>query len=129
LMNDWRIFHGDKVKRGPVILPPPPPWRRFPGALELRGSTFRASEPEIRMVNAALYLRRPLLVTGPPGSGKSSLAYAVADELGLGKVLCRPINSSSTMADGLYRYDAVARLGDRSLQRDGRDADAADSEL
>jgi MoxR-like ATPase len=128
-MSDWRIFHGDNVQRGPAELPPPPPWRRFPGALERRGATFRASEPEIRMVNAALYLRRPLLVTGPPGSGKSSLAYAVADELGLGKVLRWPINSRSTLAEGLYRYDAVARLRDSSLQRERPDGATADAAL
>jgi MoxR-like ATPase len=39
------------------------------------------------MMNAALYLRRPLLVTGRPGVGKSSLAYSVAEELKLGAVL------------------------------------------
>ena len=48
------------------------------------------------MVNAALYLRRPLLVTGAPGTGKSSLVYAVAHELGLGPVLRWSINSRST---------------------------------
>ncbi|MEO1743834.1 MAG: ATPase, partial [Cyanobacteria bacterium J06629_9] len=37
-------------------------------------------------VNAALYLRRPLLITGKPGSGKTSLAYAIAYELNLGPV-------------------------------------------
>ncbi|ELS03448.1 ATPase family protein associated with various cellular activities (AAA) [Xenococcus sp. PCC 7305] len=39
------------------------------------------------MVNAALALRRPLLIAGNPGTGKSSLAYTIADELRLGNVL------------------------------------------
>jgi MoxR-like ATPase len=56
-------------------------------------------------------------VTGPPGSGKSSLAYAVAEELELGPVLAWSINSRSTLAEGLYRYDAIARLRDASLQQ------------
>jgi MoxR-like ATPase len=66
-------------------------------------------------VNAALYLRRPLLVTGKPGSGKTSLAYAVAYELQLGPVLLWPITTRSTLQEGLYRYDAIARLQDVQL--------------
>ena len=66
-------------------------------------------------VNAALYLRRPLLITGKPGSGKTSLAYAVAYELKLGPVLLWPITTRSTLQDGLYRYDAIARLQDVQL--------------
>ncbi len=59
------------------------------------------------VVNAALRLRRPLLVTGAPGTGKSSLAHAVAAELGLGPVLVWPINTRATLTDALYRYDAI----------------------
>jgi MoxR-like ATPase len=55
-------------------------------------------------------LRRPLLVTGPPGSGKSSLAYAVARELRLGPVLRWNITSRATLHDGLYQYDPLSRL-------------------
>lgn len=126
MAEDWRIFRGDNAHRGDVPLPQPPPWRRFPRTQEARGPTFQASEREIQMVNAALYLRRPLLVTGPPGSGKSSLIYAVAEELGLGEVLKWPINSRSTLADGLYRYDAVARLRDVSLAKAFNAASAAE---
>jgi MoxR-like ATPase len=64
---------------------------------------------EVDMVNAALYLRRPLLVTGRPGSGKSSLAYRIARELNLGRVLRWPITSHTTLTTGLYSYDAIAR--------------------
>jgi MoxR-like ATPase len=78
-MDDWKIFTGsDQPHDGIVRLPPPPPWRDFDRIGERRGMTYRAEDQEIELVNAALYLRRPLLVTGPPGSGKSSLAYAVA---------------------------------------------------
>src|SRR5439155_694428 len=60
------------------------------------------------------YLRRPLLVTGDPGIGKSTLAYAVAHELRLGPVLRWPITSRSTRREGLYRYDVVGRIEDAS---------------
>jgi MoxR-like ATPase len=69
-------------------------------------------------VNAALYLRRPLLVTGNPGTGKTSLAYAIAHELKLGPVLTWSITARSTLQDGLYRYDAIARLQDSQLKKE-----------
>jgi MoxR-like ATPase len=72
---------------------------------------------EVEAVNAALYLRRPLLVTGPPGTGKSTLAHAVAYELQLGRVLRWPIVSRTTLQDGLYHYDAIGRLQDVQLDR------------
>ncbi|MBD2770829.1 MoxR family ATPase [Iningainema tapete] len=69
-------------------------------------------------VNAALYLRRPLLVTGNPGTGKTSLAYAIAHELKLGPVLTWSITARSILQDALYRYDAIARLQDAQLKNE-----------
>ncbi|MFO0907431.1 MAG: ATP-binding protein [Isosphaeraceae bacterium] len=121
----WRIFRPD---RDPVVarIPTPPPWRDFRAGAkqdgvapierdvepesDRRGATFRMDDPELEIINAAIHLRRPLLVTGQPGSGKSSLAYALAYRLKLGKVLRWSINSRSTLKEGLYEYDAVARL-------------------
>jgi MoxR-like ATPase len=77
-------------------------------------SFFMAPTPRfhavVDAVNAAMYLRRPLLLTGSPGSGKTSLAYTVADRLGLGPVLRWSITPRSTLRDALSTYDAVARL-------------------
>lgn len=117
--SDWKIFQGDNREPHNAVdnLSAAPPWRPFgqsdtPGMSrrKRRGQTFQARPEEIEMVNAALYLRRPLLITGKPGTGKSSLAYAVAHELSLGEVLYWPITTRTTLKDGLYNYDAIGRL-------------------
>jgi hypothetical protein len=128
-MSDWKIFHGRPEEAHDDIsqLPPPPPWRDFHTLQERRGRTFRAGTREIELVNAALYLRRPLLVTGAPGTGKSSLAHAVAAELKLGEVLRWSISSRSTLHDGLYSYDALARLRDASLREHRSNGDQSPS--
>lgn len=77
----------------------------------------------VELVNAALYLRRPLLVTGKPGTGKTSLAYAVAHELDLGEVLNWSITTRTTLKDGLYRYDAIGRLQEVQRQKNDQPAD------
>ncbi|MGC1305823.1 MAG: AAA family ATPase [Phormidesmis sp.] len=74
----------------------------------------------IDAVNAAIHLRRPLLVTGTPGSGKTSLAYAIAYELALGPVLVWPITARANLADALYQYDVIARLQDAQLDQTRR---------
>ena len=135
-MEDWRIFTGQAMPHDGIDrLPEPPNWRKFQGAMrsddraigvpgltdrdEDRGRTFRVS-PEntdlIDVVNAALYLRRPLLITGKPGTGKTSLAYAIAYELSLGAVLSWSITARSMLQEGLYRYDAISRLQDVQLK-------------
>jgi MoxR-like ATPase len=130
--SDWWIFRGQNIPHeGVSQLPPPPPWRDFqtPDQPEVppgwrftdfqRARSYQAADSTIEAVNAALYLRRPLLVTGKPGVGKSTLAYAVAHELQLGEVLRWPITSRSRLQDGLYSYDAIGRLHDAN--RSGAD--------
>jgi MoxR-like ATPase len=56
-----------------------------------------------------LYLRRPLIVTGPPGAGKSSLAFRITRALRLGRVVQWHITSHTTLKEGLYKYDAIGR--------------------
>ncbi|MET9951945.1 MoxR family ATPase [Streptomyces sp. NPDC006339] len=127
-MSLWPVYTGSSTPHDGVdALPAPPPWRRFDGGPALppaprdeadggapgrvhRARTYQPTQETVQLVNAALYLRRPLLVTGPPGSGKSSLPYAVARELRLGRVLRWNITSRTTLTDGLYRYDPLSRL-------------------
>lgn len=128
-MPHWSVYTGNSEPHdGIEQLPAPLPWRAFDGGPTLppprdnddgaavspdrthRARTYVATSQSVQLVNAALCLRRPLLVTGPPGTGKSSLVYAVARELCLGPVLRWNITSRSTLADGLYQYDPLSRL-------------------
>ena len=147
---DWWIYRGTGRPLSDVrptdLLPPAPPWRDFRGgplpepdvppvddgeAQRRLGSAPDLSERdvvphEVDMVNAALYLRRPLLVTGRPGTGKTILAFRIARELRLGRVLKWPITSHTTLKSGQYGYDAIGRAvaaGTRqALARSGREA-------
>ncbi|MFE5555301.1 AAA family ATPase [Streptomyces sp. NPDC056544] len=148
-MNDeWLIYRGvGEPHDGIDALPDPPPWRDFDGgpvaepggpaqvadgnvarrlgAHRQAAALHRPEPEELEAINAALYLRRPLLVTGFPGTGKSTLAHAVAHELKLGRVLRWPVVSRTVLQDGLYRYDALARLQDVQIAASGGGAPAA----
>ncbi|MFI1470806.1 AAA family ATPase [Streptomyces wuyuanensis] len=138
--SEWLIYRGaGEPHEGIGQLPPPPPWRDFAGRHAAANGAdggdgsadrrlgghrhvaelHRPGAEELEMINAALYLRRPLLVTGSPGAGKSTLAHSVAHELGLGRVLRWPVVSRSTLQDGLYHYDAIARLQDVQIAAHG----------
>jgi MoxR-like ATPase len=129
-LPEWYVYQGlgpdggtaESSERPELTLPPAPPWRDFRNRQhrQQRGRTFRPRPEDIRMVNAALHLRRPLLITGLPGTGKSSLAFAVAQELGLGEVLEWSITSRSQLKDGLYEYDAIGRLQDSDFTPGGK---------
>ncbi|WP_433043547.1 AAA family ATPase [Dactylosporangium sp. CS-033363] len=110
----WRIFHGDGRAPHPADIPAPPAWRR--PSLDGGRPRYVLGDADTDVVNAALHLRRPLLVTGVPGTGKSTLAHAIAEELMLGEVLTWPVNSHSTLQDALYRYDSIGRLHESSLR-------------
>ncbi len=68
-------------------------------------------------VNAAVTLQRPILVKGEPGTGKTQLAYEVAQSLGKDLIQWH-IKSTTKAQQGLYEYDAVARLRDSQLGDD-----------
>jgi MoxR-like ATPase len=65
-------------------------------------------------VNAAVTLRRPLLVKGEPGTGKTVLAHEIAKAVGAPLIEWH-VKSTTKAHQGLYEYDAVARLRDGQL--------------
>jgi MoxR-like ATPase len=77
----------------------------------------------IEAVNLAITLKRPLLIKGEPGCGKTKLARAVAYELDLPYIPWN-IKSTSRAQDGIYTYDTVARLRDAQLASAGRITDS-----
>ncbi|WP_261564899.1 AAA family ATPase [Frankia gtarii] len=136
----WWVFQGTGIPLDPDERdrrwPAPPRWRDFDGGPDLPpppldnadldrrlGATVAqwVDADEVSMVNAAIYLRRPLLVTGPPGTGKSSLALRIARELQLGRPLRWPITSRTTLRNGEYEYDAIGRAQAAAGRRGGPD--------
>ena len=133
----------DRLEQGAM----PPPWRRFMPAetfikdhaddartrwqhlREIRRDRARQKAASfvlpnndpckdlVLAVNASLALRRPLLVTGLPGSGKTTLAYVLAEWLGLGPVLEWPVSPGALLADALATYNPLARLQDLELAK------------
>ncbi|URD62026.1 MoxR family ATPase [Sphingomonas sp. KRR8] len=83
--------------------------------MRFEGTSEYVATPDLKVaVNAAATLRRPLLVKGEPGTGKTVLAEEIAKALGA-PLITWSIKSSTKAAQGLYEYDAVARLRDGQL--------------
>ncbi len=83
--------------------------KKFKGS----GAYVATSELQIA-VNAAIFLEKPLLVKGEPGTGKTMLAHEIAKSLGK-KLITWHVKSTTTAQQGLYEYDAVSRLRDSQL--------------
>jgi MoxR-like ATPase len=77
-------------------------------------SSYIATEDLKVAVNAAVTLRRPLLVKGEPGTGKTVLAYEIAKAIDAPLIEWN-VKSTTKAHQGLYEYDAVARLRDGQL--------------
>jgi MoxR-like ATPase len=89
---------------------------------QFTGTETYIASPELRdAVNVAVALEKPLLIKGEPGTGKTRLAEAIAQDLGM-QLLIWNVKSTSKAHDGLYVYDTVQRLNDaRFGDRDIRD--------
>ena len=83
--------------------------------MKFQGSdNYVATQDLMLAVNAAITLKRPLLVKGEPGTGKTMLAEEVASALGM-PLLQWHVKSTTKAQQGLYEYDAVSRLRDSQL--------------
>ena len=79
---------------------------------QFKGTASYIVSPELRdAVNVSMALGRPLLVKGEPGTGKTLLAQAIAEGLGMDLTTWH-VKSTSKAQDGLYVYDTVQRLND-----------------
>ncbi|MBR5360372.1 MAG: MoxR family ATPase, partial [Lachnospiraceae bacterium] len=83
-------------------------------------STYVASNELMSAVNVARLLEKPLLIKGEPGTGKTMLANAIAESLGM-RLIIWNIKSTTKAQDGLYVYDTIQRLYDGQFGEEGVD--------
>jgi MoxR-like ATPase len=85
-----------------------------------RPDRYLPEDDLVHAVNVALLLGQPLLVTGEPGTGKSTLSASIAYSLFENRYLRYDVKSATTRTDLLYHYDAMARLRDCQSGRPSR---------
>jgi MoxR-like ATPase len=83
-------------------------------------SKYVLDEELARIVNISMALEMPLLLKGEPGTGKTMLAHAIAESLGM-RLLVLNVKSSLKLVDALYQYDTLTRLNDSRFGDSSRD--------
>ncbi|KKN31738.1 hypothetical protein LCGC14_0821000 [marine sediment metagenome] len=98
-------------------------FNKFQGDVKTDAIKYLA-DPQLRnIVNVSIALERPLLVKGEPGTGKTMLAHAIAENLGK-KLITWNIKSTTEGIDGCYMYDTVQRLNDSRFGSEDRDVNS-----
>ncbi len=89
--------------------------KRFAG-----GSHYVLDEELAKIVNISMALEMPLLLKGEPGTGKTMLAYAIAEALKMPLIVLN-VKSSMKLVEALYQYDTLTRLNDSRFGDSKRD--------
>ena len=88
---------------------------------EFRGTESYILDPELRkIVNVSIVLELPLLLKGEPGTGKTLLAKAIAENIGMPLIVLN-VKSSMKAVEALYQYDTLTRLNDSRFGDSDRD--------
>jgi len=90
------------------------------------GSSSYVLDNELaKIVNISMVLEMPLLLKGEPGTGKTMLAHAVSESLGM-ELIVLNVKSSMKLVDALYQYDTLTRLNDSRFGDSSRDVSIID---
>ncbi len=88
---------------------------------EFTGSSNYVLDDELaKIVNVSMALEMPLLLKGEPGTGKTMLAHAISEALGMNLIVLN-VKSSMKLVDALYQYDTLTRLNDSRFGDSNRD--------